>query len=290
MRREKTFVSLFDVFNGLLMIVVCAIMIYPFIYVFSLSVSDPAFVETGKVTFLPIGFNLHAYDMYLRQTDVVRAYFNTVVYAVSGTAVTLLLTSLTAYPMAVKNFYGRSVFMFIFAFTMFFNGGMIPTFILVRNLHMINTIWAVIIPSALSAWNLIIFITFFKEIPESLSESATIDGANDWLILFRIILPLSKPVFATVGLFSIVGHWNSFLGPFLYLNDKEKFPLQLALRKMFDVQYRIGTESFLPKDVQTPLVSYRCAAIFLSVLPIVCTYPFLQKYFIKGVMIGSLKG
>lgn len=291
MKNKKTIGSVvFDTINILIMWFIIIIMLYPFIYTLSVSVSKPAYVEAGWVWLLPIGFNINAYKMFFSASNVLRGYWNTIVYSVSGTFLSLFLMAITAYPLSRKDFYGRKAIMLIFIFTMYFYAGIIPGYLLVKFLGMMNTIWAIIVPGAIGTWYVIIFRTFFMEIPVEMSESAYIDGAGDWRILFQIILPLSKPVLATIGLFLIVGQWNSFAAPYFYLSDKDKYPIQLVLRKLLDPGSLHGRE-FQRKDiVEVPLKSLRSAAIVFTTLPVILVYPFLQKYFVKGVMIGSIKG
>jgi len=290
---------LFDAAIYAILILLIFACFYPFLYVFSVSISDSVAVASGHVTFLPIGFDTFAYETILGDPAIIRAYANTIFYAVSATALTILLTSLTAYPLSLKHFYGRHVITIFFTITMFFSGGLIPTFLLIRNLGMLDTIWAIILPGALGMWNIIILRTNFQALPEELRESAYIDGAGNWRILFQIILPLSKPILATICLFTLVGQWNNFFGPLLYLNSPDKYPLQIILRKLIIIgemrgeflENQTNELSYLGKsDMLGFYESLKMAAIMVSIGPIIAVYPFIQKYFVKGVLVGSVKG
>jgi len=288
----------FDIFNFVALLLLTCAFIYPFLYVFSISISDTHAVYRGKVTVFPVGFDLFAYKVVLGDESILRAYYNTILYSVSGTFMTLLFTSLTAYPLSLKRFYGRNVITVYLTITMFFSGGLIPSYLLIQSLGMMNTIWALIVPGSIGVWNVIIFRTNFQNIPEELRESAYIDGAGNWRILFRIVLPLSKPIIATIGLFTIVGFWNSFFAPLLYLSDPAKAPLQVVLRKLIIVgemrgrAIEQGVSDFAETggDRNGFYESLKMAAVIVSTGPILLVYPFIQKYFVKGVLIGSIKG
>jgi len=274
----------------ILAIVVLA-MLYPFVYVVSVSISDPAEVIAGKVTFFPKGFDLGAFKTMINHPIFFTAYKNTIVYTALGTFFTLFFTAITAYPLSKDKFQMRSFLSKVYLITMFFGGGMIPTYLAYKSLGILDTIWVMVLPGALSAWNIILMRSFFRNIPESLSESAYIDGATDPQILLKIILPLSKPIMATIGLFTAVGIWNGYFNALLYLNDTEKYPLQMILRSI------LVAATFNPseKDAYTALnhsatESLKMASIVITTLPIMCIYPFLQKYFVKGLMVGSIKG
>lgn len=276
----------------ILLIIVNILMLYPFIYVLSVSVSDPNSVIRGEVILLPKGFSKFAYEQILTYPLFTKAYLNTIFYASVGTVLTLLMTILAAYPLSMEKLRSRGVISFFYVFTMFFSGGMIPTFLVVKNLHLLDKRMAVIIVAILGAWNVIICRSFLQTIPKSLHESAYIDGANDWTILFRIILPLSKPVLSTIALFSIVGFWNDFFSALLYLNDRNKYPLQMILRNILINSEMIAKEPGAVRDVSnsTATMSLKTASIVVTIIPVLCVYPFIQKYFVKGVMIGSIKG
>lgn len=270
-------------------LVVC-ITIYPFIFIVSASISDPGAVGRGEVWLLPKGFTLDSYIRVLQDPLVWRSYYNTLWYVVVGTAVNIFMTTITAYPLSRKNFSARNKIMLFIGFTMFFSGGMVPTYLLVKNLHLLNTRWALVFPVAISTWNLIIMRTFFEGIPESLHEAATIDGCSELGILTRIYIRLSGPVMAVMVLFYAVAHWNSFFTAMMYLNDEKMAPLQILLRKIL-IQYDSNDmmkDLSQGRDVVGQTIRY--STIVVSILPIIMVYPFLQKYFAKGVMIGAIKG
>ena len=276
---------------NIFLLILTAVVLYPFIYMVSISVSDPVAVEFGKVRFLPVGWSWEAYLFVFNDPRLMLAYVNTIIYAVLGTSLSLLLTSLTAYPLSVKWFCMKKFIIKFLTVTMFFGGGIIPYYITIRNLHMINTIWVMILPGAVSAWNVILYRTFFQSLPDSLGESAYIDGANDIKILFQIILPLSKPLLVTMALFSVVGIWNDYFTALIFLNDRSKYPLQMILRSIL-VQVEL-----LNKDTAQLMMNFtvnsktiKAATIMVAMLPIMLVYPFIQKYFMQGMMIGSLKG
>lgn len=276
---------------AIILLFVNVIMLYPFILVISLSISDPQAVLRGEVTFLPKGFSTQSYEKMITTPNFWLSYKNTIFYAISHTLITLALTSLTAFPLSVMKFRSRKYLNLYYMITMFVYGGMIPTFLVIRSLHMIDTFWAMILPGALSAYNIMIFRSFFQGIPDSLHESAYIDGANDWRVLFSIILPLSKPVLATIALFTMVRKWNDFFSALLYLNTPSKYPLQMVLRNILtgaeQLDKDMGFEDFANRSVTESL---KAASIIITTLPVICIYPFIQRYFVKGVMIGSVKG
>jgi len=279
------------IFSFVSLILVCFIVIvtlYPFVYVFSSSISDPTAVFKNKIYLWPIGFSLKAYRTILSYPELRSGYVNTVLYTVAGTAINMLLTSLMAYPLSRRNLVFRKSFMIMITFTLVFSGGLIPTFLIVKSLGMVDTYWALLIPGAVSTWNVILMKTFFENLPKELEEAATIDGASSMHILFRIIVPLSAPAFATIALFYAVGHWNSYFPAMIYLQNEHLFPVQLFLRKIV----LLGQTAEITERADTILMaeSLKYATIMIVALPIILVYPFLQKYFVKGAMIGSLKG
>lgn len=288
----------FDVLNGMFMVFLMLIMAYPLIHVVSLSISDPASIDAGKVAWLPVGFNLQGYEAIIQNDAIWNAYGYTVLYAVVGTFLTLLLTALMAYPLSIKDFGGKKAITIFLSITMFFGGGLIPTYLLIRDMKMLDTVWVMIIPGCVGAYNVFLYRTFFQGIPPELRESAFIDGAGEYRILFKIILPVSKPLLATFGLFSIVGHWNSWYNAMIYLNDELRWPLQMVLRRIV-VNYTLSgnEQDFLKMLEQKTLgltqvhpYNMQMAAIVVAMVPILCIYPFIQKYFTKGVFVGSIKG
>lgn len=282
--------KIFRVVIAIILLFVNAIMLYPFILIISLSISDPEAVLRGEVTFLPKGFSGRAYEKMITTPNFIKSYGNTILYATVGTIITLALTALTAFPLSVTKFRSKKFLNVYYMITMFFYGGMIPTFLVVRGLGIIDTLWAMVLPGALTAYNIMIFRSFFQGIPESLHESAYIDGANDWRVLFSIILPLSKPVIATIALFTIVRHWNSFFNALLYLNTPDKYPLQMILRNILTGAEQLNKDSGAFETLAQSSVteSLKDASIIITTLPVICIYPFIQRYFVKGVMIGSV--
>ncbi len=290
--RLKKRITVFDIFNNLIMIFVLLVTLYPFLYLTSLSMSSERYVYAGEITFYPKGFTLGTYKVLLRDASFWISYRNTILYTALGTLISLTLTVLLAYPLSKKNLKGRGFFLGIILFTMFFNGGLIPTYLLVtRMLHMRNTIWAVIIPGAISTFNVLITRTYFEGLPVELEEAAAIDGMSTYGILLKIVLPLSKPILATIGLFYAVGMWNNWFGPFIYLDTKSLFPVSLYLRNIIagaqNAREIAGGEVEGFGDIEATIKS---ASMIVSALPIIMVYPFVQKYFVKGIMIGSLKG
>lgn len=280
--------SLFDFINILIMIILGIITLYPVLYIVSVSFSDSYYIVTNKVSFFPRGFNIDAYKMILKDSRVPRAMTNSIIYTAAGVFTNVFLTALSAYPLSRRNFFGRKYFMIAIMVTMFFNGGMIPNFIIVQKLNMIDTMWALILPNAIWTFQLIILKSFYQSLPESILESAYIDGASEYLILFRIVIPLSKSALASISLFYFMGHWNSFFLPLIYLNDPKKYPLQLVLRSMIIVDTASNTTAADLSSL-TP-EAMKDATIVISMVPVLLLYPFLQKYFVKGVTLGSVKG
>lgn len=282
---------LFNTVNYSLLILVSLITVIPFVYIVSMSFATPEEVAKGGMLLFPSKFTLGAYKYIFSTDTMVRSILISIYITVFGTLINLLLTSFTAYPLAKASLRGRRTILLIVLITMLFSGGLIPTYFVVKAFGMINTYWSLMIPSAISAFNLIVLKNFFQQIPDSLIDSAKIDGCNDVGILFRIILPLSMPAMATFGLFYAVGHWNTFFNAVMYMNDAEKFPVQVILRQIVLLsQDQIGNTTsqqdptdFLPQTI-------RMASIVVATVPIVLVYPFLQKHFAKGVLLGSVKG
>jgi putative aldouronate transport system permease protein len=267
-------------------------MVYPFLFVFCVSLSSPEAVTRNRVSFFPVGFNLSAYRVVAANNRIWSGYLNTIKYTILGTLINLVITSLMAYALSKKYLFARKFFSFFVILTMFFQGGMVPNYLLITKLHMINTVWAVILPGAVSTWYLMVMRTYFSGLPAELEEAAMVDGCNPFFVFLRIVLPLSKPILVTMALFYAVGHWNSYMGPFIYLNDQAKFPLQIILRQILitgDTNFT-NTLSFLDDTELIISDTIKYATIVVSILPIVLVYPFIQKYFVKGVMIGSIKG
>ncbi|WP_317964998.1 carbohydrate ABC transporter permease [Paenibacillus sp. CCS19] len=281
----------FSWFNLLFMLTLCFVTLYPFIYILLASVSDPALMAKYRgMLFFPQGFSLEAYKAVLDNPMITTGYRNTLFYVAAGTVINLIMTTLGAYALSRPNVYFKNHIMLIIVITMVFNGGLIPSFLLINNLGMLNTPWALLLPGAISSFNLIIMRTAFQGIPVSLEESARIDGANDWVILSRIIIPLSMPVIAVMILWYAVGHWNSYFNALVYLRDRELFPLQLVLREILISNSTDNmTTGAAAGDRMDIGITIKYATIIVSTLPILVLYPFLQKYFVQGVLIGALK-
>ncbi|RAV11914.1 carbohydrate ABC transporter permease [Paenibacillus contaminans] len=281
----------FDALNALLLVLLSIATLYPMLYVLFSSVSDPAqLLKHRGLLFLPQGFSLDAYKAVFRNPNIITGYVNTLFYVGVGTTLNILMTALAAYGLSRKHVMWKNPVMFMIVFTMFFGGGLIPSYLLVQNLGMLDTRWALIIPGAVSAYYIIIMRTAFQGIPESLEESARIDGANDFTILFRIVLPLSMPVIAVMVLFYGVGHWNSWFGALIYLRDRDLFPLQMVLREILiqnNTEKMLTSTATVEKAQVGETIKY--ATIMAATLPILFLYPFLQKYFVKGVLIGAIK-
>jgi putative aldouronate transport system permease protein len=280
----------FAAVTNIFIIFAISVTLYPFIFIASSSISNAGAVTRMEVWLLPKGINFDAYRRVFREAQLWVSYRNTIWYVLVGTTVNLIMTTFLAYPLSRRRFQGRRFLMIAITFTMFFSGGMVPSFILVRSLGLINTRWALVIPAAISTYNLIVTRTFFEGIPESLHEMATIDGAGEFRIFIRIFLPLSMPILATLVLFYAVGHWNTYFNAMLYLSRETLYPLQIFLRKIL-LQYE-ANDMVLDIQLDRNDISrtIRYATIMISTLPIICVYPFLQKYFVKGVMIGAIKG
>ena len=280
----------FDVLNALILLGVVTACLYPFIYMLAVSLSDSGAIASGTVWLWPKGFNLDMYRYVFEDGRVLKGYKNTFIYVVLGTAISLMVTALGAYSLSkTKMVMGKPILMMI-VFTMFFNGGMIPTFLVVKELGFVNTVWGMVLPGAVGTWNLLIMRTFFMGMPQELEESGKIDGLSEVGIFFRIVLPLSKPVLATIGLYYAVGMWNNFMGPLLYLRDADMQPLQVILRNIVLSGQFTGTDGPVVGDIVVVEDGLKFATIMVSTVPILLVYPFIQKYFVKGALIGSVKG
>ena len=294
MVKESAGDRLFDIINYILLAIVLTIVLYPLIFVAVASISNPAAVVKGEVWLLPKDINFTGYEKVFANKEILNGYMNTILYTVAGTIVNVGMTILAAYPLSRKDFRGRNIFTALFVFTMFFSGGLIPTYLIVKDLGMTNTMWALIIPNAVAVWNIIIMRTFFQQsIPFEIQESAQMDGCGNFKILLRIILPLSMPILAVMTLFYSVAHWNSFFSALIYLTKRDKYPLQLFLREILiqsNMQDMIQTsEESLAKTIMEA-ESIKYALVIVANLPILMLYPFLQRYFVKGMVIGAIKG
>lgn len=288
--------KIFYAVNYLLLSLVALACLYPFLYIIATSFSSSRAVNSGEVYIWPVEFNLEAYKQLLLDGQIFISMRNTVLLTVVGTFLNLAMTVLCAYSLSKTRLRGRSIFTALIVFTMLFSGGMIPNFLLVRSLGLMDSYWSLWLTGLISTYNMIVMRTAFQGIPDSLEEAAQIDGANDPYILFKIVLPLSKATLATIVLFYAVGWWNAYFNPMLFLSTSTKYPLMVKLKQMLDTAQMLtvqntnmgGTEGVGQTVVAAE--TYKSATILVSVLPIICIYPFLQKYFVKGVMIGSVKG
>lgn len=284
---EKVFMAI--VYLVITVFTVCAF--YPFLYELAVSFSSSQAVGAGEVMLLPKGINLEAYKQLLLDGQILSSMKNTILLTAVGTFLNLVATTLTAYALSKKRLYGRKLFLAMIVFTMLFSGGMIPNFVLIKSLNLMNTFSGLWLMGLISTYNMIVMKTFFEETPESLSEAASIDGANEPRILMQVILPVSKPVLATMVLFYAVGWWNSYFNPMMYLSSPSKFPMMVKLKQMLDTakMIEVSTAEGLGQIV-VAAETLKAASIIVTILPIICIYPFLQKYFVKGVMVGSIKG
>jgi len=284
--------TLFDVSNYIFLSIVGIVAVLPFIYVVAGSFASDAELTQRAVFLIPKSFTLSAYEFIFSTDTILKSIGVSLYVTVVGTLVNLFFTVTMAYALSKKNLMGRNTFLNMIVFSMLFGGGLIPTYIVVRELQMLDTYWALIIPGAISAFNLIIVKNFFQELPQELEEAAKIDGCTEIGLLMRIVLPLSMPVLATFTLFYAVGHWNNFFSALLYLNDPAKWPLQVMLRQIVLLsQMAAGDMSQVdPQFVKQQEQSIKMAVIVVGTIPILLVYPFLQKHFAKGVLIGSVKG
>ena len=270
------------------------IVLYPLIYIISASFSSPAQVSSGKVWLLPVDPTLYSYEVILQYKNVFIGYGNTIFYTVVGTLINIAVTMLCAYPLSRRDFSGRYVLSLIFVFTMVFNAGMIPNYMLIRDLGMLGTRWAMLLPGAMNVYNMIVARTFIQNtIPTELLEASKLDGCDDFQYFTRVVLPLSSTVIAVITLYYAVAHWNSYFNAFLYLSDRDMYPLQIFLRQIL-VQNNFDTSEMTDPELAQQLKGLsevlKYSVIVVSTAPLMCLYPFVQKYFVKGVMIGSVKG
>lgn len=275
----------------LLLLSLCTL--YPFWHVLMYALSDPKQSMGGGVFLLPKGFSFASFQMLLDSKGIYTAYWNSIVRLVAGTLINIVFTMMLAYPLSLRRFLGRNVITLMVFFTMLFSGGMIPTYLLVKQLGLLDSIWALIIPGAISAWNLLIMKNYFQSLPPELEESASIDGATPFRVLFSVVLPVSMPVLAAIALFYGVAHWNSYFDAILYINSQSNQVLQVFLRTMLNgssLQQVQGAANFATNIGLVTEESVKMATVISSVLPMLMIYPFLQKYYVKGVLIGSVKG
>lgn len=295
-KADKIFVGFVYLFLALALIIV----LYPLVYIVSASISEPQFVNSGEMWLLPKGFTFEGYKTIFQNENIWRGYRNTIFYTVLGTTINLAVTLPAAYALSRVDFYGKKLFMNFMLLTMFISGGLIPSYLLIKNLGMIDTIWALVIPNAASVYNIVVTRTFFQSsIPREMEEAAIVDGCSDFKMFIKIILPLSMPIIAVMGLFYGIGHWNSYFNALIYISNKSMYPLQMVLREILVLQDLSSNSTATNVSASTAEMLYskqqlvqviKYGVMIVSTLPVIVVYPFLQRYFVKGVMIGSLKG
>ena len=281
--------------NYILLTLLLILVLYPIIYIVSCSFSSGSALMAGRVRLLPVEPTLDSYKAVFKYDSIWTGYVNSLVYTVVGTLISIVLTLFAAYPLSRDDFQGNRIFTGLFLFTMMFSGGLIPSYLLIKNLGLTDTIWAIVLPGSVSAYNMIVARTFFKQtIPKELLEAAEMDGCSDFKFFTRIVIPLSMPIIAVLCLWIAVSLWNSYFNPMIYINSEEKYPLQLVLRRILLMsQVNLNSSSVDPAVIQknqylSEMLKY--GTIIISTLPLMIIYPFIQKYFVKGVMIGSVKG
>ncbi|MEK4077087.1 carbohydrate ABC transporter permease [Paenibacillus sp. FSL M7-0656] len=284
--------KVFDIFNYVMLGILGILTVLPFLYIIGNSFATEAEITERSFFLIPKVFSFSAYEYIFSSSTIFRSIGVSIFITVAGTLVNLFFTLTMAYPLSRSDFWGRNVIMNMVIFSMLFGGGMIPTYLVIRGLGLLDSYWALMLPGAISAFNLIVVKNFFQQMPPGLEEAARIDGCSDLGVLWRIVLPLSKPVIATFALFYAVGHWNNFFSALLYISDSDKWPLQVMLRQIVLLsQASVGDMANMdPNFVQPPEQSIKMAVIVVGTIPILLVYPFLQKHFAKGVMLGSIKG
>ncbi|WP_321991576.1 carbohydrate ABC transporter permease [Marispirochaeta aestuarii] len=281
--------EIFPAINGIILALAAFLCFLPFYYVFTISLSEATQVREGVISLLPQGFSLEAYQTIFRQAAFFNAFRTTVIRTVLGTAVNLALQATFAYALSRSYLKGRKIMLIMVVFTILFNPGIIPNYLIVRYTGLIDTLWALIIPNAINSFNVLVLVSFFASIPDSIEESAKMDGANDIIIFWKLMIPLSLPAIATISLFISVFHWNSLMDGIMYINKSTLKPLQVYL---MDLVMRTQTEGLTGGESDTELttITIQTAAIFAGTLPILLIYPFVQRYFMKGIMLGAIKG
>ena len=287
--KDSTGYKVFRVFNVAALLMIVFVTFYPFLNMVAQSFSSEGYISAGKVNLVPRGFNLTTYKVVMGDSMFWTNYKNTIVYTVVGTVISMVLTTAFAYAISKHRLKGRNAFIGIAVFTMFFAGGIIPNYVLITTLGMKNTIWAIVLPNAISVFNLLIMKSFFENMPAELEEAAAIDGLNTYGILLRIVLPLSKAVLATMILFYAVMNWNAWFPAFLYLDKNELFPVTIYLRNLIAGASSAGSVGGVLDNATQISANVKSVTMVLSVLPILAVYPFVQKYFVSGVMLGSVK-
>jgi len=290
--RDSRGYRLFTGFNATALVLLCLIMLYPFITLLAQSFSSAGAIKAGQVNVWPVGFNIETYRAVMGDGAFWTSYGNTVLYTVVGTTIAMALTTMFAYVISKRHLRGRNTLIGIAVFTMFFSGGIVPNYVLISSLGMKNTMWSVVLPPALSVFNLLVMKSFFENLPRELEEAAQIDGLGWFGIFVRIVLPLSKAVLATMVLFYAVAYWNDWFSAFLYLDKNDLFPLSLFLRNLIAGASTTATDTAAAVGATKATISANIQAVtmVLAIIPILCVYPFVQRHFVSGVMLGSVKG
>jgi putative aldouronate transport system permease protein len=292
--KESSTDQMFTALNYIVLSLFFITIAYPIIYILSASFSSTDAVTTGRVWLWPVEFSLEGYKAVFKYNQIWIGFRNSLFYMVVGTLINIILTIIAAYPLSRKGFLGKKYFMFLFVFTIMFSGGVIPTYLLVKDIGLLNSVWAMLLPSAMSVFNVIITRTYFQNnIPQEMLEAAQMDGCNDFLFLSKIVIPLSGPILAVITLFYAVGHWNSYFNALLYLRNQSLYPLQLVLRTILiqnqvDPNMLSNVDDMNARQGLADLLKY--SLIVVATVPLIVVYPFVQKHFVKGVMVGSLKG
>jgi putative aldouronate transport system permease protein len=280
----------FQGINAVILTGVVIVTLYPFVNLIARSFSEERYIVTGQVNLVPRGFNLTTYDIVVSDPMFWTNYRNTVVYTVVATAIAMVLTTCYAYVLSKKHLRGRTFLIWVAVFTMIFTGGLIPNYVLINGIGLTNSIWAIVLPNAISVFNLLVMKAFFENLPTDLEEAAAIDGLNTYGILWRIVLPLSKAVIATMVLFYAVSYWNSWFTAFLYLHETDLFPVTIYLRNLIAGATGAESAGAVTSEVSQAAANIQSVTIMLTVLPILLVYPFVQRYFVSGVMLGAVKG
>ncbi|MFI7454103.1 carbohydrate ABC transporter permease [Nonomuraea sp. NPDC049714] len=280
----------FQGINAVILTGVVIVTLYPFVNIIARSFSEERYIVTGQVNLIPRGFNLTTYNIVVSDPMFWTNYRNTVVYTVVATAIAMLLTTCYAYVLSKKHLKGRTFLIWVAVFTMIFTGGLIPNYVLINGMGLTNSIWAIVLPNAISVFNLLVMKAFFENLPTDLEEAAAIDGLNTYGILWRIVLPLSKAVIATMVLFYAVSFWNSWFTAFLYLHETDLFPVTIYLRNLIAGATGAESAGAVTSEVTQAAANIQSVTIMLTVLPILAVYPFVQRYFVSGVMLGAVKG
>lgn len=297
-QQQSTPDKIFDISLFIILTLILIVVAYPLYFVIIASISDPSAVAGGHVTLFPVGINFSGYAEVFKNEKVVRGFINAIFYTFVGTCINLMVTIPTAYAMSRREFAGKKIVMYFYMVTMFISGGMIPTYLVVKNMHMLDTMWALIVPGALSVYNMIVARTFFESsLPEELFEAARVDGCGHFKFFFKVALPLSKAIIAIMVLYYGIGHWNNYFSALIYMKTETKYPLQLVLRSILVQNEAALAQQVTSQAAQAALQAQRelvelmkYALIIVSSIPVMILYPFVQKHFVKGVMIGSVKG